>query len=76
MNIYRDAAQQANQRREHLLGEAERERLAQTAQAGQQQAADRVLAVVGEWMIASGKRLKERSEYRVPSHEYRVLGAE
>ena len=69
MNTYRDAAQQADQRRDHLLCEAERERLAQAAQAGQQPTTDRILAVVGEWMIASGKRLKERSAYRVPSAE-------
>lgn len=76
MNIYRDAAQQADQRRDKLLHEAEQERLAQAAQSGQQHGADRVLAAVGEWMIASGKRLKERNEYRVMSTEYRVMRAD
>ena len=72
MNIYRDAALQATERRVTLQREAEQDRLAQMAQTGGQNAADRVLASVGEWMIASGKRLKQRSEYRVMNTEYPV----
>ncbi|MEZ4667909.1 MAG: hypothetical protein R3E39_08345 [Anaerolineae bacterium] len=73
MNIYRDAAQKADQRREHLLREAEYERLARVAQTGQRQAGDRLLSAVGNWMIASGKRLKERGESQVPHANYSVL---
>lgn len=62
MNTYQHIARQANQRREFLLREAEQERLTQMAQSGQRGAADWMLAAVGEWMIACGKRLKGRSE--------------
>ena len=73
MNSYRDTALQANDRRVYLQREAEQERLAQAATDGQPVVTDRVLATVGEWLIASGKRLKERADYRVPSARYGVL---
>ncbi|MBN8621243.1 MAG: hypothetical protein J0L63_20185 [Anaerolineae bacterium] len=74
MNTYHDHVVQANQRQTHLLREAETERLLQSnaGASSEPNAADRLLATLGDWMVSQGERLKAR----IPSPEYRVLRTE
>jgi hypothetical protein len=75
MKPYHPEDVQAAQRRIKLNREAEMDRLAKLAQGDQPGLTDRVLSSLGEWMIASGTRLKGRvtsTEYRVPSGQWIV----
>lgn len=75
MKPYHPEDVQSAQRQIKLKGEAEMERLARLAQGHQPGLTDRVLSSIGEWMIASGTRLKGKvasDEYRVPSGQWIV----
>ena len=74
MNTYQHQSIQADYRRNELMREAEASRLSQPAD--QTAFADRLLANVGEWMVAEGTRLKARQKLPPSNPHFRVGGVE
>ena len=74
MNTYQHQTIQANHRRNELMCEAEANRLSHPD--NQPALTDRLLANVGEWMVAEGTRLKARQKLPLSNPHFRVGGVE
>ncbi len=74
MNTYQHQTIQADHRRNELMREAQASRLSQPD--NQPALTDRLLANVGEWMVAEGTRLKERQKLAVSNPRFRIGGVE